>query len=236
MRRAPARQARMRILIVEDEKRMAELLRKGLQEEGYVVTLEFDGQAGLSTARNYQFDAIILDLMLPRLSGFEVARQLRTSRRQIPILMLTARDAESDVVKGLDVGADDYLTKPFSFEVLLARLRAVIRRGPSIQPQELRVADLVLVPATREVLRGDDKIALTRTEFNLLEYLMRHAGQVVPRNTLIEAVWGFDKEIENNTLDAFIRLLRGKVDDRREKRLIQTVRGVGYSLREESES
>lgn len=236
MRRTPACQARMRILIVEDEKRMAELLRKGLQEEGYVVTLEFDGQAGLSTAQNYEFDAIVLDVMLPGLSGFEVARQLRRSRRQIPILMLTARDADSDVVKGLDVGADDYLTKPFSFEVLLARLRAVIRRGPSIQPQELRVADLVLVRATHEVLRGDDKITLTRTEFNLLEYLMRHAGQVVPRNTLMEAVWGFDKEIENNTLDAFIRLLRGKVDDRREKKLIQTVRGVGYSLREESES
>ncbi len=231
-----ARQAQMRVLVIEDERRMAQLLRKGLQEEGYVVTLELDGHAGLATAQNYDFDAILLDLMLPGLNGFEIARQLRQNRRQTPILMLTARDAESDIVRGLNLGADDYLTKPFSFEVLLARLRAIIRRGPTLQPQQLQVADLVLVPATHEVFRGADKIALTRTEFNLLDYLMRHAGHVVSRNTLIEAVWGFDKEIENNTLDAFIRLLRGKVDDRREKKLIQTVRGVGYSLREGSES
>lgn len=213
---------------------MAELLRKGLEEEGFAVSVTFDGNDGLEAAENYEYDAIILDVMLPGKNGFEIARQLRQGGRQTRILMLTARDAEPDVIKGLNLGADDYLTKPFSFEVLLARLRAIIRRAPNLQPERLQIADIVLVPSTHEVYRGKERIILTRTEFNLLEYLMRNAGRVVSRNSLIEAVWGFDREIEDNTLDAFIRLLRRKVDGRRKESMIRTVRGVGYTLGEET--
>jgi DNA-binding response OmpR family regulator len=225
----------MRVLVIEDERQMADLLRKGLEEEGYAVNVMYDGEQGLEAAFNFEFDAIILDVMLPRMNGFEIARRLREKRRQTPILMLTARDTEADVVKGLNLGADDYLTKPFSFEVLLARLRAVARRAPNIQPQRLQVGDLVLVPSTHEVFRCKKEVTLTRTEFSLLEYLMRHPGRVISRNSLIHAVWGFDREIEDNTLDAFIRLLRRKVDGPREWSLIRTVRGVGYTLSEKSE-
>ncbi len=214
---------------------MAELLRKGLEEEGYVVSVAFDGTVGLETARSFEFDAIVLDVMLPHINGYEIARRLRQSRRHIPILMLTARDAEVDIIKGLDLGADDYLTKPFSFEVLLARLRAIIRRAPTLRPEKLRIGDILLVPPTREAYRAKERLSLTRTEFNLLEYLMRHAGRVVSRKSLIDAVWGFDREIEENTLDAFIRLLRRKVDGDRKESLIRTVRGIGYTLEEDTE-
>jgi DNA-binding response OmpR family regulator len=220
----------MRILVIEDERHMAELLRRGLEEENYVVSVVFDGNDGLEAAMNYEYDAIVLDLMLPGMNGFEIARRLRQDGRQTRILMLTARDAEPDVIKGLNLGADDYLTKPFSFEVFLARLRAIIRRAPDLQPERLQIADIVLVPSTHEVYRGKERIVLTRTEFNLLEYLMRHAGRVVSRKALIEAVWGFDREIEENTLDAFISLLRRKLDGQAKESLIRTVRGVGYTL------
>ncbi|HEY7922577.1 MAG TPA: response regulator transcription factor, partial [Vicinamibacteria bacterium] len=179
------------------------------------------------------FDAIVLDGMLPGLDGCEVARRLRGLGDQTPILMLTARDAKSDVVAGLDAGADDYVVKPFSFEVLLARLRAVSRRGPVVQGVPLRLGDLALDPATHEATRAGERLALTRTEYNLLEFLMRRAGRVVPRRALIEGVWGDDREIEDNTLDAFVRLLRQKVDRGGRSRLIQTVRGIGYCAREE---
>ncbi len=226
----------MRVLVIEDERHMAELLRRGLEEEGYVVSVSFEGEEGLEAAASFEFDAIILDVMLPRRNGFEIAKQLRQDGSQTPILMLTARDAEADVIKGLNLGADDYLTKPFSFEILLARLHALTRRVPSLQPDRLRIADIVLVPSTHEVFRGETRITLTRTEFNLLEYLMRHAGRVASRKSLIEAVWGLDREIEENTLDAFVRLLRRKIDLRREPSLIRTVRGVGYCLEEEPRS
>jgi two-component system, OmpR family, response regulator len=180
----------MRLLVVEDEIRMASLLKKGLAEEGYAVTLAADGTAGLSMAQSNEFDLILLDVMLPGLDGFTVARRLRTDGLRTPILMLTARDASPDIVRGLDLGADDYLTKPFSFEVLLARIRALLRRGPATQDVHLEVGTVRLNPASREVSRGGEAVALTRTEFLLLEFLMRRAGQVVPRATLIEGVWG----------------------------------------------
>jgi DNA-binding response OmpR family regulator len=224
----------MQVLVVEDERRMAELLRQGLEEEGHSVVLSGNGRDGLAIAESHPFDAIVLDVMLPGLDGFSVARKLREARNQTPILMLTARDATHDIVEGLNLGADDYLVKPFSFEVLLARLRAVSRRGAIAQPPVLQVADLVLNPSAREVSRAGRKIALTRTEFGLLELLMKRAGRVVTRENLIESVWGFDSEVRSNTLDAFIRLLRDKVDSENEARLIQTVRGVGYCLRAEA--
>jgi DNA-binding response OmpR family regulator len=223
----------MQVLVVEDERRMAELLRRGLEEEGHKVVLAPDGREGLAMAESYPFDVIVLDVMLPGIDGFTVAKKLRGAHNQTPILMLTARDATPDVIEGLNLGADDYLVKPFSFDVLLARLRAVSRRGPIPQPVTLQVLDLSLNPASREVIRGARLVPLTRTEYCLLELLMRRAGRVVRRESLIEAVWGFDSEVRNNTLDAFIRLLRDKVDAAGESKLIHTVRGVGYCLRAE---
>lgn len=223
----------MQVLVVEDERRMAELLRQGLEEEGHSVVLASDGKEGLAIAESHAFDAIVLDVMLPGMDGFSIARKLRASLNQTPILMLTARDATEDLVAGLNLGADDYLVKPFSFDVLLARLRAVSRRGPIPQPVQMQVQDLTLNPASREVGRGGRRVSLTRTEYSLLELLMRRAGRVVTRENLIEAVWGFDSEVRSNTLDAFIRLLRDKVDLAGEPKLIHTVRGVGYCLRGE---
>lgn len=223
----------MKLLIVEDESRMAELLRKGLAEEGHTATCAADGAEGLSLARAYEFDVIILDLMLPRLSGYDLAKRLRAEQVRTPILMLTAKDSVPDIVRGLDLGADDYMTKPFSFDELVARLRAVKRRALIAQDQHLRIGDLILDPSSREVTRGDHRISLTKTEYNLLERLMYRAGKVVSRRSLIEAVWGFDREIEENTLDAFMHLLRNKVDPPGRPRLIHTVRGVGYMIRPE---
>jgi len=221
----------MRVLIVEDERAMAELLKKGLEEENHRAALAFDGVQGLELAKTYEFDAIVLDLMLPRVDGFEVARRLRHAGNQTPILILTARDSVADIVKGLDLGADDYLTKPFSFEVFLARLRTVVRRGSAPRPTCWRVADLTLDPGSRQALRGRREIRLSPTEYRLLELLMRKAGRVVTRTAIVEAVWGLENDVEENTLDAFVRLLRGKVDKGFSLKLIQTVRGIGYCLR-----
>jgi DNA-binding response OmpR family regulator len=221
----------MRILIVEDEKKMAAVLKKGLEAENHRVTLAFDGRTGLELGST-DFDVIVLDLMLPLIDGFEVARRLRKNGNQTPILMLTARDAVPDIVKGLDVGADDYLTKPFAFEVFLARLRSVARRGSTPRPTVLQVDDLVLNPASHIVTRGEREIHLSPTEFRLLELLMRRSGRVVPRDAIVEAVWDFDDEVEENTLDTFIRLLRSKIDREHDRKLIQTVRGIGYTIRE----
>ncbi len=221
----------MKLLIVEDEIRMAELLRKGLSEEGHIVTCTGDGAEGLALAKSYEFDVIILDVMIPKLSGYELAQRLRAEGVKTAILMLTAKDSVPDVVRGLDVGADDYMTKPFSFDELVARLRAVKRRGLAVQDPQLCVADLVLDPASREVLRGKRRVSLTRTEYSLLERLMYRSGKVVSRRSLIESVWGFDREIEDNTLDAFMHLLRNKIDSPGSPRLIHTVRGVGYMIR-----
>ena len=220
----------MRILIVEDEKKMAAVLKKGLEAENHRVTLAFDGRTGLELGST-DFDVIVLDLMLPLIDGFEVARRLRKNGNQTPILMLTARDAVPDIVKGLDVGADDYLTKPFAFEGFLARLRSVARRGSTPRPTVLQVDDLVLNPASHMVTRGEREIHLSPTEFRLLELLMRRSGRVVPRDAIVEAVWDFDHEVEENTLDTFIRLLRSKIDREHDRKLIQTVRGIGYTIR-----
>jgi len=223
----------MNLLIVEDEKRMAELLRKGLEEEGNTVVCAADGIEGLDLSRSYNFDMIILDIMMQRLDGYEMVKRLRADKVPTPILMLTAKDSVQDIVHGLDLGADDYLTKPFSFNELLARLRAVKRRALVPQPTIFRVDDLSLDPASREVSRAGVRLALTRTEYSLLERLMGRAGKVVPRRLLIESVWGFEREIEDNTLDVFVRLLRSKVDGNGQPRLIHTVRGVGYVIRVE---
>jgi DNA-binding response OmpR family regulator len=220
----------MRLLVVEDERKMAELLRQGLSEEGHSVTLAAEGRQGLGMAEAGEFDLLILDVMLPGLTGFEIAQRLRAKGNQTPILMLTARDATSDVVEGLNLGADDYLTKPFSFEVLLARVRALGRRGPIPRPVVLKAAGLAVNQGTRDVTRENRRIALTRTEYAILELLLRNAGRVVTRDALIESVWGNDSDIESNTLDAFVRLLRGKVEEPGKPRLIRTIRGVGYSL------
>src|SRR6266496_1576949 len=223
----------MRILIIEDEQKMARLLKKGLEEENHTAMVAHNGGDGLELSRTYPFDVIILDVMLPGMTGFDVARQLRQSSSHVPILMLTARDAVSDVVKGLNVGADDYLTKPFAFEELLARLQAIARRGPVERLPQLKIANLVLDPITHTVSRPGKQLHLTKTEYLLLEFMMRHSGRVLARNVIVESVWGFDSEIESNTLDAFLRLLRKKVDTGHAIKLIHTIRGFGYVLREE---
>ena len=214
---------------------MAGLLQKGLEEEQHVVSSALDGRTGLELAKAYQFDVIVLDWMLPEMDGLEVARRLRTRGNGAPILMLTARDTVSDIVKALDVGADDYLTKPFSLAEFLARLRALGRRPAATMPgKRLEVADLALDPSTRQVFRGRHEIRLTPTEYRLLEFLMRRAGTVASRRAIVEAVWGLEADVEENTLDAFVRLLRSKVDQGHKLRLIQTVRGFGYCVRAES--
>jgi DNA-binding response OmpR family regulator len=226
----------LKLLIVEDEARMVELLRRGLTEEGHTVVCASNGREGLELARAYEFDVIILDVMMPKLNGYELAEKLRRERVTTPMLMLTAKDTVPDLVRGLDAGADDYMTKPFAFEELLARLRAVKRRAPVPQLPKLQVGNLSVDPATREVSRAGMAILLTRTEYNLLERLMDRAGKVVSRRSLIEAVWGFEREIEENTLDAFVRLLRAKIDIAGQAKLIHTVRGVGYMIRAEAQS
>jgi DNA-binding response OmpR family regulator len=221
----------MQILVVEDERRMAELLRRGLTEEGHHVIVARDGTEGFEIACTSTFDVIVLDVMLPGMDGIAITRRLRGLRNQTPVLLLTARDAASDVVLGLDCGADDYLTKPFPFDVLLARLRSVSRRGAIPRPAVLELADLRLDPASRRVIRGDHPITLTPREFSLLELLLRNIGRVIGRETILESVWGYGYDVSENTLEAFVRLLRLKVDTR-EPRLIHTVRGVGYVMRE----
>lgn len=223
----------MHILVVEDDRKLAQQLKKGLDEEGHPTSIVFDGKEGLDMATTMEFDVLVLDVMLPGLDGLTLVRRLRHAGITTPILMLTARDSNEDVVTGLDAGADDYLTKPFSFRVLLARLRALARRRQVDPRTRLQVSDLVLDPATHRVERAGSSLALTRTEFGILDLLMKNAGRVLTRERLIQGVWGHDCEVESNTLDVFIRQLRLKVEPPGSRKLIQTVRGVGYMLREE---
>jgi DNA-binding response OmpR family regulator len=225
----------MNVFVVEDDTRLAELLRQGLEEEGISVVVSGNGTEAFEIARASNFDVIVLDLMLPGMDGLSVARRLRENHIQTPILMLTARDANEDMIAGLNLGADDYVVKPFAFDVLLARVRAVSRRGPIPQPVVLEACDLRVDESTREVSRGPRKIILTRTEYSLLTLLLRNAGRVVPRDSIIEKIWGHDTDIESNTLDAFVRLLRSKLEVEGETKLVQTVRGVGYRLRKDGE-
>jgi DNA-binding response OmpR family regulator len=221
----------MRILLVEDDPRMAALLKRGLEEEGHVLDTTASPSRALETIGAEEFDVVILDVMLPEMDGFAVVRHMRARGHRTPVLMLTARDANADVIKGLNVGADDYLTKPFSFDVLLARVHALARRGPAHQPVPIQVDDLTLDASRHVVTRAGVVVALTRTEFSLLEYLMRRAGRVVTRQALIAGVWGPNRDVEDNTLDAFVKLLRQKVDVPGRPALIQTIRGVGYTIR-----
>src|SRR5438067_1260405 len=221
----------MHLLLVEDDNKLLNLLKRGLEEENHRVTVAQNGLLATELVEDFYFDVVILDVMLPALDGFEVARRLRLRRIQTPILMLTAKDALPDITTGLDAGADDYLTKPFAFAELLARIRALARRGPANLPSVLQVGGLSLDPSTREVRRGNREIKLTATEYRLLELLMRHPGRGVSRSAILDAVWGLEEEIEENTLDAFVSLLRAKIKTKSEPQLIQTIRGFGYCLR-----
>jgi DNA-binding response OmpR family regulator len=221
----------MRVLVAEDKPRMARLLQRTLQNEGYSVALAFDGEEALSIGISGGLDVIVLDVMLPGRDGFDVIRNLRAAKSMVPTIMVTARDAMSDIVRGLDSGADDYLTKPFALDVLLARIRALSRRGPASYPADLQFQDLVLKSRTHEMQRGDRVLPLTRTEYGILEVMIRRAGCVVPRDVLVEAGWGGGAEVSDNTLYVFIRSLRSKIGN--EPQLLHTVRGVGYSLRAE---
>jgi two-component system, OmpR family, response regulator MprA len=219
-----------RVLVVEDDEEIAQVLQRSLRLDGYEVRLAGDGEAALDAAATYHPDLVILDLGLPRLDGMEVARRLRATD-DVPILMLTARDALESRVEGLDAGADDYLVKPFERQELLARLRALLRRRPPRGSASVVVADLALNPDTHEVRRGDRPVELTQREFELLEYLMRNERIVVPRQRLLEEVWGYDPFATTNTIEVFVSNLRRKLEAGGEPRLLHTIRGAGYVLR-----
>jgi two-component system, OmpR family, response regulator len=223
----------VRVLVAEDHLKMASLLRRGLVEEGYAVDVVPDGEEAVVRATATEYDVIVLDVMLPKVDGFEVCRRVRASGVWSPVLMLTARDAVEDRVDGLDAGADDYLTKPFSFAELLARLRALSRRGPVERPALLEVGTLRLDPGTRRVWRGDEEIGLSAKEFALLETFMRRPGQVLGRFELLEHVWDYAYENRSNVVDVYVRYLREKVDRPYGVESIETVRGVGYRLRDD---
>jgi DNA-binding response OmpR family regulator len=220
----------VRILVIEDDRKLAVILREALERQMHHVVSVSTGTEGLDTAIGHRFEAILLDAMLPGMDGFSLARTLREAKVDTPILMLTARDAKSDVVKGLDSGVDDYLTKPFAFQELFARLRAISRRQPAISALLWQVNDLRLDPRTHVASRAGKPIALTRTEYLILEFMMRHSAVVLRRDEIISAVWGHEETVENNTLDVFVKQLRAKIDGGFDQKLIHTVRGFGYRL------
>jgi two-component system OmpR family response regulator len=224
----------MRVLVVEDDVKMASLLRRGLLEEGLAADVARTGDDALWMAEATEYDAIVLDVMLPGADGFEVCRRLREAGRWSPVLMLTARDAVEDRVAGLDAGADDYLTKPFSFAELLARLRAIARRAPLERPTVLEAGDLRLDPATRRAWRGDVEIGLSAKEFSLLETFMRRPGEVLSRYQLLEHCWDYGYENRSNVVDVYVRYLREKIDRPFGRKSLETVRGAGYRFRGEA--
>ena len=221
----------MRLLVVEDEKKVASFIRKGLEEEGYAVDVAADGESGLELALDQVHDLIILDIHLPRMNGLRVLQELRRKKVKTPVLLLTVRATIEDKVLGLDAGADDYLTKPFAFQELVARVRALLRRRAEAEPPVLQIADLVLDPARRTVFRGGEKIELTAKEYTLLDYLMRNPGRVLTRTLIGEHVWDYDFDTSTNVIDVYVNYLRKKIDAGRETKLIHTVRGVGYMLK-----
>ena len=221
----------MRILLVEDEKKIASFIAKGLREEHYAVDIAYNGEGALTDIAVYDYDLIITDIMMPGMNGFELIKKLRNSQNKTPILILTAKDKVDDKIFGLDSGADDYLTKPFAFAELLARIRALQRR-PNALLEKLEIADLILEPATHDVKRDGKKINLTPKEFSLLEFLMRNKGRVVTRTTLIEHVWDMYFDSDTNLVDVFISYLRKKIEPKGKTQLIHSVRGVGYILEE----
>jgi DNA-binding response OmpR family regulator len=226
-------EATMRLLVAEDDRKVASFIRQGLEEEGYAVEIAPDGATALDLVlAGPPYDLVVLDVMLPRQDGFAVLKRMREHRIDTPVLFLTARDTVPDRVAGLDLGADDYLTKPFSFDELLARIRALLRRGHGQRSSLLRVTDLTLDPATREVTRGTRKVELTVREYALLEFLMRNVGRVQTRAMLTEHVWGLSFDPESNVVDVYVGYLRRKVDGPGERRLIHTIRGAGYVLRD----
>jgi DNA-binding response OmpR family regulator len=224
----------LRLLVVEDERSMAATLQRGLEAEGYTVDVATDGEEGLWRAMEGQYDAVILDLMLPKLNGYKVCDQLRRSGNNVPVLMLTAKQGEFDQTEALDTGADDFLSKPFSYPVLLARLRALIRRGAANHGAVVRQMDLVLDTATHRLWRGDEQIDLTAREFSVLSYLMHHPGQIVTKSELLQHIWDNPEDTDSNVVEVYIGYLRRKLDGGRSGSIIQTLRGVGYRLGVES--
>lgn len=226
----------VRILLVEDEARLAETVRRGLVAEGFVVDVEHDGADGLAAATTGDYDVVVLDIMLPGLSGYQVVRELRAQQVWTPVLMLSAKDGEYDMADAFDIGADDYLTKPFSFVVLVARLRALLRRGAPARPTVLTAGTLTLDPARRRVTRGDTVLTLTPREFGLLQFLMRHQGDVVTKPEILRSVWDTNYTGDENVVEVYIGYLRRKVDVPFGLATIETVRGAGYRLRADSDS
>ncbi len=220
----------MRVLVVEDEVRLAAYVKRGLEAEGYSVDIAADGEEGLWMAQNQPYDAVILDIMLPKLNGYQVCAGLREAGNWVPVLMLTAKDGEFDEAEALDTGADDFLRKPFSFVVLMARLRALIRRGTGERPTVLTVGDLKLDPASRAVERGEEAIDLTPREFAMLEYFMRHPGQALPKLDILNNVWDWAFEGDPNIVEVYVGYLRKKIDAPFGCKSLQTIRGVGYRL------
>jgi two-component system OmpR family response regulator len=223
----------MRVLVVEDDVKMATLVRRGLRDDGFAVDVAIRGEDALWMAGDSDYDVVILDVMLPGIDGFETCRRIRADKRFMPILMLTARDSVEDRVAGLDGGADDYLVKPFSFSELLARLRALVRRGPVEQPVVLEVGDLRLDPAGHRAWRGDSEIPLSAKEFALLEAFMSRPGAVFTRNQLLDRAWEYDYDNRSNVIDVYVRYLRNKIDSPFKVKSLETVRGVGYRLRKD---
>ena len=221
----------MRILVVEDEKKVASFIKKGLEEEGYAVDVAADGEEGLAMALTRVHDLIILDIRLPKMDGLRVLQALRHDSVTAPVLLLTVRATIEDKVLGLDAGADDYLTKPFAFQELVARVRALLRRRTDAEPTVLRIGDLTLDPARRTVTRGGEKIDLTPREFALLDYFMRNPGRVLTRTMIAEHVWDYSFDTSTNVIDVYVNYLRKKVDAGREPKLLHTIRGVGYVLK-----